>query len=234
MSHEPAALQRTLAASAWYGALPDGVRQAMVQRSSLLHLSSGQHLFHQGDLPRAWYGVLRGALLLPTLLEDGREHIMALMEAGNWVGESALIGMQPYLHGAVAQGRVELLALPREAFDELMGDAAFARAVAELVTWRYRLLFAALGDTALRSTRARIARRLLLLARGDVGVTIPPRRRIPVSQQALASMLGVTRQTLNIELKRLAREGLLRLGYGGVEVLSEDALQAIAAAPDGR
>ena len=41
-----------------------------------------------------------------------------------------------------------------------------------------------------------------------------------VSQEALAMMLGITRQTLSKELKVLARDGVLSLGYGRIDILS--------------
>jgi CRP/FNR family cyclic AMP-dependent transcriptional regulator len=46
-------------------------------------------------------------------------------------------------------------------------------------------------------------------------------------QEALAMMLGVTRQTLSKELNALAGEGVIALGYGRIELLSLDALQAL-------
>lgn len=221
-------LEHTLSINPWFAGLSEAVRRAMVVRSTPLALQAGEPLFRQGERPRAWYGVLRGAVLLSTLREDGKEHIMAVMEAGSWVGESALVGLQPCLNNAVAQGPTQVLALPAEAFADLMRDADFARPVAELITGRYRLLYEALGHTALLSTRARIAQRLIHLSRGDAALAPQSRRRIRVSQDALAMMLGITRQTLSLELKRMVQQGVLRLGYRCIEVLSDPGLQRIS------
>jgi CRP-like cAMP-binding protein len=49
--------------------------------------------------------------------------------------------------------------------------------------------------------------------------------RVPVSQESLAMMLGITRQTLSKELKLLVQQGAIRLGYRTIEVLSETQLQ---------
>jgi CRP/FNR family transcriptional regulator, cyclic AMP receptor protein len=40
-------------------------------------------------------------------------------------------------------------------------------------------------------------------------------------------MLGVTRQTLSKELNALARDEVISLSYGRIELLSVDALQAL-------
>lgn len=228
MKPSPAALRETLATNPWFAALPLVMQDDMVARSTLLKLQSGEQLFRQGDMPRAWYGLLRGAVRLSTLHDDGKEHIMTVVEAGSWVGESALAVHQPYLNNATAQGPVEALALPAEAFEALMEQNVFARAMVALVTGRYRMLYEALGDVALRSTRARIAQRLLLLTRGDAAANAEPRQRVPVSQESLAKMLGIARQTLSTELQSLAQQGIIRLGYRSIEVLSSGELRRIS------
>jgi CRP-like cAMP-binding protein len=228
MNHGRAALISVFTVSPWFAALPPRLREFMVSRATLIRLRPGEQLFRQGDMPRAWYGLVRGEVHLSTVREDGKEHIMSVAEVGNWVGEAALIVMQPYLNNATARCHVEALALPREAFDELMGDAEFARAVAVLVTRRFRLLYAGLYSTSLRSTRARIAQRLRLLAHGDASGTPQPRQRLSLSQETLAMMLGITRQTLSSELKWFVQQGILRLGYRSIEVLSESELRHIS------
>ena len=44
---------------------------------------------------------------------------------------------------------------------------------------------------------------------------------------ALAMMLGITRQTLSKELAALARDGVLKLGYRRIEIVSVAALEAV-------
>ena len=64
--------------------------------------------------------------------------------------------------------------------------------------------------------RARVARRLLSLARGDTPLLPRVRRVIPITRETLAMMLGVTRQTLALELKGIAATG------GSLPVIWED------------
>jgi CRP-like cAMP-binding protein len=63
--------------------------------------------------------------------------------------------------------------------------------------------------------------------RGDATQSVQLRRTLMLPQEALAMMLGVTRQTLSKELNALARDGLISLSYGRIELLSVDALQAL-------
>jgi CRP/FNR family transcriptional regulator, cyclic AMP receptor protein len=81
-------------------------------------------------------------------------------------------------------------------------------------------------DATLHSTRARVARRLLLLASGDVSTWPESRQNVSVSQDTLAMMLGITRQTLSLELKVLAEKGAIALRYGRIEICSKDILSS--------
>lgn len=217
-----------MSAHAWFGALPLEDRKAMLARSELVRLQPGEMLFRQGDAPSGFYGLAAGTLKMSSLREDGREAILAVLEAGIWFGEISLIDGEPRTHDATAVGKVEVLQLPRAAFDVLMGRAHFAKAIAALLAGRIRLLYGLVEDATLRSTRSRVARRLLLLARGDASFPAQMRARVPVSQEELAMMLGITRQTLSKELRLLAGEGVIVIGYGYVEVVSEAGLQRLA------
>lgn len=217
-----------LCANAWFAALPPAIRTAMASQSERLRLQPGEMLFRQGDPPSNLYALLSGEIKTSSLREDGREAILAVLEPGIWFGEISLIDGQPRTHDATAIGPVEVLLLPHAAFDALMQQAVFARAVAALLAGRIRLLYGIVEDATLRSTRARIARRLLLLVRGDMAGTVQACARVALSQEALAMMLGISRQTLSRQLQLMANEGIIALGYGHIDVLSELGLRRLA------
>ncbi|HEY0062708.1 MAG TPA: Crp/Fnr family transcriptional regulator [Telluria sp.] len=221
---ETDALLAGMSRNGWFGALPGEIRARMVDQAELVRLRPGEMLFRQGDPPSGLYGLVSGTLKMSSLREDGREAILAVLEQGIWFGEISLIDDQPRTHDATAIGQVEVLVLPRAAFDALMERAVFARAVAQLMAGRIRLLYGIVEDATLRSTRARITRRLLLMARGDITLSPLMRPRVPVSQEGLAMMLGISRQTLSKELRLLADQGVIVLGYGYIEVVSEAGL----------
>jgi len=226
----PAAdLAAVLLANPWFGALAPRERRALQAAGGLLHLRRGEMLFRQGDAPGGFYAVAGGLLKASSLREDGREAILAVLEPGNWFGEISLLDHQPRTHDATALTDAAVLVVPQPAFARLMQRAAFAQAVAALLAARVRGLYAMMEDATLRSTRARVARRLAQLARGDATMAAQARTVLPISQEALAMMLGLTRQTLNKELKALVAEGAVALGYGRVEIISPQRLQALGA-----
>jgi CRP/FNR family transcriptional regulator, cyclic AMP receptor protein len=223
-----------MSANPWFGALPLRERRAMLGAAELLRLRPGEMLFRQGDrVPPgkgAFYGLVTGSFKISSLREDGKEAILVVLEAGNWFGEISLIDLQPRTHDATAVGEAEVLALPRAAFDELMRRHSFSQAICRMLAARMRSLYGMVEDATLRSTRARVARRLLLLAHGDVTLAADTRAVVPVSQEALAMMLGITRQTLSKELKLLAAHGAITLGYGRIDIESPALLERLGSA----
>jgi CRP/FNR family cyclic AMP-dependent transcriptional regulator len=213
-----------LCANPWFGGLPAPERRAVLAAAERQKLAPGEMLFRQGDAvppgTGAFYGLVSGTIKASSLREDGKEAILVLLEAGNWFGEISLIDQQPRTHDATALGEAEVLAVPRAAFDALMKRPAFAHAVCRMLAGRVRSLYGMVEDATLRSTRARVARRLLLLARGDATQAKDARPAVPVSQEALAMMLGITRQTLSKELRGLVAAGAVVLGYGRIEIAS--------------
>lgn len=225
MADSKAELLGTLSLNPWFGALPLTERRAMLAVAELLQVRAGEMLYRKGDASGGFFGVVEGAFKISTLGEDGREGILSVIEAGNWFGEASLVDGLPRPHDATAVQASAVLVISAPAFKRLMQRTAFARAIAVLLCGRVRVLYGMVEDAMLRSTRTRIARRLLTLARGDATQASDARASVAVSQEALAMMLGITRQTLSKELKVLVRDGVLGLGYGRIEILEMGELE---------
>lgn len=213
-------LLEALSINTWFAALPLAERKAMVRAGEVTTFRAGEMLYRKGDAGASFVGLVEGAFKVSTLGEDGREAILAVMEPGNWFGESSLLDGLPRPHDVTAIHDSIVLAIGVVEFERLMRRPAFARALGALLCSRVRVLYSLVEDAMLRSTRTRIARRLLALAHGDATMAVDARARVTVSQEALAMMLGITRQTLSKELKVLARDGVLSLGYGRIDILS--------------
>jgi CRP/FNR family cyclic AMP-dependent transcriptional regulator len=105
-----------------------------------------------------------------------------------------------------------------------------------LMAQKLRLVFVELEEAATLPVAQRLARRLMLMAGGyglrREGAPGMHRRSMAVSQEQLARMLSVTRQTINQNLKELESRGVLRLTRGGLEILDLPGLRALATLAD--
>ena len=221
-AYSPIDMLTHLSAFPWFLALPVGLREQVLAATESRRLQAGEMLFRQDDAPSCWYLLLHGRIKMSTLNAAGREAILTILDSGTWFGEISLLDGLPRTHDATALGPTELLCLHPAAFALCLADAQFAAGIATLVAGRMRLLYGIVEDAHLRTLRARVARRLLLL----VG-PLPLSSRIPVSQESLAMMLGMSRQSLSKELKFLSDHKVIRLIYRGIDILSLEKLTAL-------
>ncbi|MDT8990331.1 Crp/Fnr family transcriptional regulator [Curvibacter sp. APW13] len=228
MRDPSAELLQLLRGNPWFGALPVSEQMAMLERAEPMQLARGALLYGKGSVDGGFYGLVRGVVKISSVGADGREGILALIEAGNWFNESTLLDGLPNPYDATALEALELLVISPEGFGQLMQRLPFVQALARLEALRLRVVFGMVEDTMVRNLGARVARRLLVLAHGDATMAEQARARVLVSQDALAMMLGVTRPSLWKALGALVDAGVVALGYGRIDILDVPALERIA------
>lgn len=206
----------------WFGSLDRTDADALLAAARSRHFVQGEVCFRQGDTfsesRDGFFGIATGSIKFSVLHPDGNEAILTIIEAGNWFGEVMLLDRHPRTTTLVALEDTELLVVSAHVFNAMMQRNTFAQAIAALEARRLRAVFGVLADIALRSTRTRVARRLVLLAHGDVTQSSSGRRTISASQDNIAMMLSVSRTTLSKELQALAKMGAIELRYGHIEV----------------
>ena len=225
-------LLNPLSSDLWFGRLDVGERRMLLSRAESMSLLPGAYAYRRGGPPDGIYALVSGLLKASTLREDGKEAILAVFEAGNWFGEVSFIDGLPRAHDVMALGPCQLLRIPQRHSEELMGRTAVVHALALLQSMHLRGVYAIIDDETLRSMRARVARRLRRLARGDANPEAATERHvIVITQESLAMMLGITRQTLALELKTFVAQGAISIGYGRIEIESIDKLRQFEVDP---
>jgi CRP/FNR family transcriptional regulator, cyclic AMP receptor protein len=225
--HLAEAALATVQANPWFASLNNALQVQLLSRSEPLQLGRGEMALRQHAEAHGFFVLLSGSLKASTLRADGREAILAVIDPGNWFGEISLLDGLPRTHDITALQPSSLLVVSAADFAALMQRSDFSRAISVLLAGRVRALYGLVEDATLRSTRARVARRLLLLARGDVTGASDVRATVPVSHEALAMMLGMTRQTLAKELKALVAAGAVALHYRRIDITSTAQLEAL-------
>ncbi|WP_374592110.1 Crp/Fnr family transcriptional regulator [Aquabacterium sp.] len=215
--HYLLALERDL----WFGRLPRRLTDQMLRNAELRRLVDKQSLFLRGDAPSGLYCVLEGGMRVTGLTDAGKEAILTLLQPLAWFGEIALFDGLPRTHDVVAEGAAVLLHVPQPALDAILAQCPeYWREFGLLMALKLRLAFIGIEDLSLLSADARMARRLVYLAQGRMpqrAAAVPV--GIDVSQEQLALMLALSRQTANKILKGFEQDGAVRVHYGHIEVL---------------
>jgi CRP/FNR family transcriptional regulator, cyclic AMP receptor protein len=216
----------------WFAALSVDHQTALMAVTRRVLLRDGQAFTSKDQNVRkrrdGFAVLVSGLLRISSTEPGGREALLGFVRPGQWFGELALLDGLSRERDISSVGASELLVVEPEDFKALMEDGSFSRHVFALLGARLRLLLALVEDFKLRSARARTARRLLLLAYDDDIAGHVVRRQIDVAQDQLASMLGLTRQSVATQLRALAQSGAISQAYGRVLIESVPKLYAQA------
>ncbi|WP_398499286.1 Crp/Fnr family transcriptional regulator [Variovorax sp.] len=215
--------------NAWFAKLDASDLCVLLEEGELREFQAGEYVFRRGDPADGLFGVASGTLKASRLGANGSEAILSLIGQGSWFGEVSSIDKLPRSHDVCVLTPTRLLHAREETIERLLLRPGFSRSLAALQCAHTRGLFELMEDAHLRTTRARIARRIEYLARGDGVLSDSPRRIVSVTQDTLAMMLGLTRQTLSMELRAIASTGAISLSYGHIAIESLDKLRRVDA-----
>lgn len=205
---------------------PD-VIERIAALGSTVELAGNQVLFLKGDEGDALYGVLGGRIRISSGDADGKEIILNIIDPGDIFGEIALLDGKPRTADASAMAPSQLLRVQRSDFLGLMAaESRLTQHLMEMVCDRIRKTSEMLEDSAFLDLPARLAKRLLSLAKyyGEANqeTTLTG---IQISQAELGQLMGTSRESINKHLQYWRGRGWITLGRGRVTIDQPDALQ---------
>jgi CRP/FNR family transcriptional regulator, cyclic AMP receptor protein len=232
-AHFPEQDQRAVFSNRWFASLSEHQQKALLDASRRMSLRDGQLFAAQGQSLRKrrdGFGVLvNGLLKVSSTSTDGREAILSFVRPGQWFGELSVLDSAGRERDFFSVGVSEILVIEPEAMQSLLQDVLLSHQITRLLASRTRTLLSLVESFTLRSSLARTARRLVMLAYDDEPESGQHRATLDVSQDALASMLGMTRQSVASQLRQLSARGAISQAYGRVNISSMVALMAEAA-----
>ena len=209
--------------------LPDDDLKALASRGRVRRFNAGTTIFHEGDPGDAMYVVVDGKLRMSRLSGSGTEATLALIGAGDCTGELALFDGRPRSATATAMQATRAFVVSREDFINWVRERpAAALALLETLSLRIRRTNEIVTDLVFLDLPHRLAKHLLTLAAAHGDGTNARRPRLQVTQSELASMLGVSRESVNKQLNAFARDGWITLSRGAVIIDDAEALRTFA------
>jgi CRP-like cAMP-binding protein len=173
-----------------------------------------QAFFTQGDPADCVFYLQKGRAKLTVVSSIGKEATIAIISAGEFVGEPALAAVPGLcLATATAINTSTALRITRaEMIREMHDEPAFANFFLKFLLARSMRSQADLVDQLFNSSEKRLARILLLMAEfgkpGEPEIFIPP-----ISQETLAEMIGTTRSRVSFFMNRFRKLGFI--SYNG-------------------
>ncbi|MEI6315896.1 MAG: Crp/Fnr family transcriptional regulator [Syntrophus sp. (in: bacteria)] len=197
---------------------------ALLRRRSI---RKGDILFQKGDEGTALYAILRGCIKIIVTNPAGDKITVAILNDGDFFGEMALLDGMPRSADAVALEETQLAVLDRSDFLMFLSQHEHAvRAILRTLSIRLRKTDDLLSEICFLSLSARLAKRLLELAKGEsvdgVNGSILTMR---MTQEELSNLLGVSRESVNKELKTLRDKGIVTTARSKIVILDQARLK---------
>ena len=200
-------------------ALTDSDRQEFLQLARRRRFSRGEVIFHEGDPGDTMHLIAAGHVAVRATTPLGDIAMLRVLRAGEFFGELALVSPGPRNATVAALDRVETLAIAKQQLDGLLARRPAVNVViTEALANEVRRLAAALTEALYLPSEKRVLRRLLELT-VLFGTESAPAAVVPLTQDELAQLAGVTRPTANRILKRAEEDGSVCVKRGKVEIL---------------
>jgi CRP-like cAMP-binding protein len=214
----------------WFVALSAEYRQVLVRTTLLRHFEGEQVVAHRGSKCAYWIGVYDGFLKATSNNADGKVFSDILAIDGEWTGEAEIILERERLYDVVTVEESLLVLVPAGSFRWLVeNDIRFAN-------FAVRQLAARAEGSMKRMERARQLTGIQEVARAVGQVLIRSMRKntangtinLRLSQNEIAEMSLLSRQTVNQAIRELEARGLVLAGYNKVVVLDRQRLREFA------
>jgi CRP/FNR family cyclic AMP-dependent transcriptional regulator len=176
----------------------------------LVRFKAKETLFGQGNSADSVFYIQSGRASLTVVSKGGKEATLALLEAGDFVGEESIAGANA-IRIATAKALTACTALRIDRFEMIRvihEEHAFSDLFLKFLLARSMKGQADLIDQLFNNSEKRLARVLLRMA--EPGLTDQEETLIPqITQETLAEMIGTTRSRVSFFMNRFRDLGFI-------------------------
>ena len=190
-------------------------------------LKRGATIFSKGDPGNSLIAVISGTVKISISSPDGRNAILNLIGSGEIFGEVAVLDGQARTADAIANTNCEIFVIDRREFLPFVrSQPALAMKFIELLCTRLRWTSDQVEQVILQDLPGRLASALIRLT--ERHKEAQGGRTIVVTQQEISEMVGMSRESINKQLRAWALRNWVRLEHGAIVVLDAESLREIA------
>jgi CRP/FNR family transcriptional regulator, cyclic AMP receptor protein len=209
-----------------FASLPEADQQNLTSLLRRKNLGKGEILFQQGDEGTALYIIVQGRIKI-SLSRRMDNVTLAILGQGEFLGEMALLDDLPRSADAIALEDSLLYVLNRKDFlSFLSNNPHTVYAILNSLSRRLRNTDGQLAEMCFLNVSARLAKRLVELAETQEPEEGNPKAYdLKISQQELGNILGVSRESINKELKILRDRGVVSTSRNSLRILDLESLK---------
>lgn len=202
-------------------------REIEVARAGIVEKTycADEFVLMRGDRFDYWTGVVTGLARMGIVSRGGKATSFTGLTGGAWFGEGSLLKNEARRYDVVALRDTRLAMMDRGTFFWLYENSTgFNRFLVAQLNERLGQFIGLVEYGRTLDATARLARSIASLFNPILYPDL--NRHLEITQEEIGALSGISRQNANQSLKRLEREGLLRLEYGGVTIIDLDQLRS--------
>lgn len=187
-------------------------------------------IFYEGDEGDAIYFVKKGKVKISKISQQGKEHIIRIMEDGDIFAESLLFigGKYPATAEAIEDSKIIVLK-NKDIENLILNNNEVALGIIKLMAKRLQNVAVIIENLALKDSLGRTVSILLTFARekgiqGKDGIAI----ELNLNRQDLANMVGTSRENMTRILSQLDKEGVIKLERHAIIIKDVNALKNLS------
>lgn len=219
-----------LSQSYLFADLPPESVSAALKNCQCLRLPEKKEVYRRGESGEEMCIILSGWVKISTLSADGKEIIFDLLSEGEFFGELSVLDGEPRTATVTTLVPSVLVILERSFFIPFLeNNPATAIRLLQLLVSRLRAVDTLLEAVLFFDSETRLAKRVIALKDiygKVVGSTV--QLELKVSQQDIANLVGITRESVNKHLKKWERAEIISLQQGRLTILNLPLLQEMA------
>ncbi len=170
----------------------------------------GSTIIYAGEESDSIFFITKGSVTVIIEDENGREIIVAYLNAGDFFGEMAMFGEGTRTAWVKAKTECEVAELGYQKFTELSKrDAGMLFQLTSQLVDRLNKTTQKVGDLAFLDVTGRVARTLLELCNEPDAMTHPDGMQIKITRQEIGRLVGCSREMVGRVLKTLEDQGLV-------------------------
>jgi len=206
----------------WFGGLPAALQDLIVRRSTFCTYRKGEVIVREGDATKGMFCVLKGRVRAVRNTKNDTEVLLDVGRVGYWFAVYGMLADAPSIGSVIADSAVVALNLPKSEFELIVNEEPrYYPHFAKLLIDQFALVFRYLGEVQGLAPEDWLLTRLkeLVTTRQSEHVQNADISEIRVSQADLATMIGVSRQTLSGLLARLQERGLVEVAFRSIRIV---------------
>lgn len=182
----------------------------------------GQLIYLQGSAANSFYYLKSGRVKIFINSEDGSEKILTVYDAGNLFGEASFFDELPRVSSAISVTRCEVVVIDRHVLaQEMVKNPEIMLTLMKGLSRTVRMLSDHVDNMAFLRADQRIARYLL-------SIPVENENYVRCTQEEIAAAVSVSRVTASRVLNRFVHSGILKTGYGTIQLLDLKRLKQYA------